>query len=46
MTLGALTAALGGYARKSRVSGFLVPDKGLMKTYTPHAGQAEPPGLF
>jgi membrane fusion protein len=38
MTLGALTATLGAYARKSRVSGFLVPDKGLMKIYTPHAG--------
>lgn len=37
--LGLVTLACGTYARKARVWGFLVPDKGLIKVYAAHAGR-------
>src|SRR6266536_2089210 len=36
---GFATVAMGSYSRKSRVFGFLVPDKGLIKVLPLHAGR-------
>ena len=39
LVAGALLVAFGNFARKARVTGFLVPDKGLIKVIAPHDGR-------